>query len=236
MAQAMIFHYRESNNILTSLNPVTKLVFLLSYSIIVSSGTPEFILPFSLVPLVIAFAVRLPFSQYMKESIFFFILAFLMALSSYVSTGDVLIAASTAFAFIAMILSSMLLTDSTMPDELARSLGGVLSKVIGRYAYFFATVVEITLSMIPIIIDSAVGIFDARRARGASFFSHPVKTVSELSVSILSSLLDKAEIYIDALYSRGYDASVVRERAGYRVRDLIIIALSISALLIKKIF
>ena len=130
----------------------------------------------------------------------------------------------------------MLLTDTTMPDDLARSIGGALSKLIGRYAYIFSTLVEITLSMIPIIIDSTAGIFDARRARGASFFSHPLKTVSELSISILSSLLDKAEIYIDALYSRGYDASQIRDRAGYRAVDFIIMAVSVIFLSLKMIF
>ena len=90
--------------------------------------------------------------------------------------------------------------------------------------------------MIPIIIDSTAGIFDARRARGASFFSHPLKTVSELSIAILSSLLDKAEIYIDALYSRGYDASQIRDRAGYRAVDFIIMAVSVIFLSLKMIF
>ena len=236
MAQVMIFHYRVSDNLLTRLNPNTKLVALLSYSIVISSCGPLETILLSLVPISIALGIRLPFREYIKESLFFILLSVLMAITSFLSQGDILHAFSYALSFLSMVLSSMLLTDTTMPDDLARSIGGALSKVIGRYAYIFSTLVEITLSMIPIIIDSTAGIFDARRARGASFFSHPLKTVSELSISILSSLLDKAEIYIDALYSRGYDASQIRDRAGYRAVDFIIMAVSVIFLSLKMIF
>ena len=235
MAQVMIFHYRVSDNLLTRLNPNTKLVALLSYSIVISSCGPLETILLSLVPISIALGIRLPFREYIKESLFFILLSVLMAITSFLSQGDILHAFSYALSFLSMVLSSMLLTDTTMPDDLARSIGGALSKLIGRYAYIFSTLVEITLSMIPIIIDSTAGIFDARRARGASFFSHPLKTVSELSIAILSSLLDKAEIYIDALYSRGYDASQIRDRAGYRAVDFIIMAVSVIFLSLKMI-
>lgn len=235
MAQVMIFHYRVSDNLLTRLNPNTKLVALLSYSIVISSCGPLETILLSLVPISIALGIRLPFREYIKESLFFILLSVLMAITSFLSQRDILHALSYALSFLSMVLSSMLLTDTTMPDDLARSIGGALSKLIGRYAYIFSTLVEITLSMIPIIIDSTAGIFDARRARGASFSSHPLKTVSELSISILSSLLDKAEIYIDALYSRGYDASQIRDRAGYRAVDFIIMALSVIFLSLKMI-
>ena len=236
MAQAMIFHYRQADNLLTRLNPNTKLVCLLSYSIVISSSGPLETILLSLFPICIALGIKLPLKEYLKESIFFILLSVLMAITSFLSQRDALYAFSYAMSFLSMVLSSMLLTDTTMPDELARSMGASLSKVIGRYAYIFSTLVEITLCLIPIIIDSTACIFDARRSRAASFFSHPLKTVSELSVSILSSLLDKAEIYIDALYSRGYDASKVRDRAEYRVADFLIIVVSVIFLSFKMIF
>ena len=236
MAQAMIFHYRQADNLLTRLNPNTKLVCLLSYSIVISSSGPLETILLSLFPICIALGIKLPLKEYLKESIFFILLSVLMAITSFLSQRDALYAFSYAMSFLSMVLSSMLLTDTTMPDELARSMGASLSKVIGRYAYIFSTLVEITLCLIPIIIDSTVGLFDARRSRAASFFSHPLKTVSELSISILSSLLDKAEIYIDALYSRGYDASKVRDRAEYRAADYIIIVVSVIFLSFKIIF
>ena len=192
MAQVMIFHYRVSDNLLARLNPNTKLVALLSYSIVISSCGPLETILLSLVPISIALGIRLPFREYIKESLFFILLSVLMAITSFLSQGDILHAFSYALSFLSMVLSSMLLTDTTMSDDLARSIGGALS--------------------------------------------HPLKTVSELSIAILSSLLDKAEIYIDALYSRGYDASQIRDRAGYRAVDFIIMAVSVIFLSLKMIF
>ena len=125
-----------------------------------------------------------------------------------------------------------------MPDGLSRSLGSALSHIFGKNAYVLASIIEITLSMIPMIIDSARGMLEARKARGESFRAHPFRSVSGLAASILSDLLDKAEVYTDALMSRGYDASARRVSPAYRRNDWIIIAACaaiLAGMLIRRI-
>ena len=226
MAEALIFHYRQADNFLTRLNPAAKLVCLLSYSITVSSAPALAVYPLFLLCLIIAAAIRLPWREYMKESIFFLVIALMMGVSAFFSEGRLLSALASALSFLSMVLASMLLTDTTMPDELARSLGSALSHVMGRYAYMLSSIMEITLSMIPVIIDSTICMYEARKARGASFFRHPLKSISELSLSILSDLIDKAETYTDALYSRSYEPEGKRSPAPYRAADVVIICLS----------
>ena len=199
MAQALIFHYRPSDNFLVKMNPNAKLIALLSYSIVISSSQPAAVFILALIPLFISFAIKLPAARYIKESAFFIVLAVIMFISSLASEGDITKAAASPVAFLSMVLAAILLTDSTMPDDLSRSLGSALSHVFGKAAYVLSAIIEITLAMIPIIIDSALGMVEARKARGEVFFSHPVHSISQLSVSILSDILDKAEIYIDAL-------------------------------------
>ena len=230
MAEVMIFHYRDDDNFLVHFNPAAKLAALLSYSVIVSSASSSVVFVLALFPIAAAFAIHLPWRQYLKESAFFIVLAAIMCAASYASDHDVAEAAASAVAFLSMVLSSILLMDTTMPDELSRSLGSALSHVIGRRAYALSSLVEITLSMIPRIIDGSVCMFEAMKARGASPLSHPLRFVCQLSVGILSGLLDKAEIYIDALYSRGYDASMRRDCASYGFRDYLMIAISIAAI------
>lgn len=226
MAEALIFHYRQADNLLTRLNPNTKLVCLLSYSITISSAPSLAVYPLFLLCLIIAAAIRLPWKEYVKESIFFLVIALLMGISACFHEEGILSAVSSPLSFLSMVLASMLLDDTTMPDELSRSLGSALSHVIGKYAYILSSLMEITLSMIPVIIDSTICMHEARKARGASFFHHPLRSVSELSVSILSDLLDKAEMYMDALYSRSYDPERKRSCAPYRAPDVLIICLS----------
>lgn len=235
MAQALIFHYRPSDNFLVKMNPNAKLIALLSYSIVISSSQPASVFILALIPLFISFAIKLPAARYIKESAFFIVLAVIMFISSLASEGDITKVAASPVAFLSMVLAAILLTDSTMPDDLSRSLGSALSHVFGKAAYVLSAIIEITLAMIPTIIDSALGMVEARKARGEVFFSHPIHSISQLSVSILSDILDKAEIYIDALYSRGYDASKRRSTFSYSFSDAVVIILSIL-LLILKIF
>ena len=226
MAEALIFHYRQADNLLTRLNPNTKLVCLLSYSITISSAPSLAVYPLFLLCLIIAAAIRLPWKEYVKESIFFLVIALLMGISACFHEEGIFSALSSSLSFLSMVLASMLLADTTMPDELSRSLGSALSHVIGKYAYTLSSLMEITLSMIPVIIDSTICMYEARKARGASFFHHPVRSVSELSLSILSDLIDKAETYTDALYSRSYEPEGKRSPAPYRAADVITICLS----------
>ena len=57
MAEALIFHYRPDNNLLTALNPNSKLTALLAYTAIVSSAKPIEALILALIPTVIAIMI-----------------------------------------------------------------------------------------------------------------------------------------------------------------------------------
>ena len=227
MAQTLIFHYRDDDNFLVHFNPNAKLVALLSYSITVSSSDAYSVFILALLPVLLSFAIHIPWKVYLKECCFFIVLSAVMFLTSYISDNNITSSLSPAVAFLATVIGAMLLTDTTMPDDLSRSLGSALSHIAGRYAYHLASLMEITLSMIPLIIDSSLDIYEARRARGGRVFSHPLRFLSEYSVSVIMDLLDKAEVYIDALYSRGYDASRRRECAPYHAKDWIVISLSL---------
>ena len=73
MAEGVIFHYRNDDNVLSRMNPNAKLLSVLVFSVIVSSSGSAVVLGLSLLPVMLAVAIRLPFSSYLKESIFFLI-------------------------------------------------------------------------------------------------------------------------------------------------------------------
>lgn len=238
MAEALIFHYREAENFLVRMNPNAKLLALLAYSVLVSSAQPLAVFLLFLFAVVISITIKLPIKEYIKEGIFLVVLAAVMFAVSFISSGECIPAAAGAASFLSVVLASIILTDTTMPDGLSRSLGSALSHIFGKNAYVLASIIEITLSMIPMIIDSARGMLEARKARGESFRAHPFRSVSGLAASILSDLLDKAEVYTDALMSRGYDASARRVSPAYRRNDWIIIAACaaiLAGMLIRRI-
>ena len=224
MAAMMIFHCRQADSFLTRTNPLAKLIALISFSVLISMTDGWFSLILSFIPVIIVIAIRIPLKEYIKESIFFIVIAVVMFISEFFVFFYGLSALSASASFLSIVVASMILMDTTMPDDLSRSLGSALSHVAGHYAYSLAAVIEITMAMIPVITDSVLSLHEARLARGERFIVHPFRSLCPLAQCILSDLLDKAEIYIDALYSRGYDAAMRRECASYRLSDWVIIA------------
>lgn len=224
MATMMIFHCRQADSFLSRTNPLAKLIALISFSVLISMTDGWLSLILSFIPVIIVIAIRIPLKEYIKESIFFIVIAVVMFISEFFDTEDGLSALSASASFLSIVVASMILMDTTMPDDLSRSLGSALSHVAGHYAYSLAAVIEITMAMIPVITDSVLSLHEARLARGERFIVHPFRSLCQLAQCILSDLLDKAEIYIDALYSRGYDAAMRRECASYRLSDWVIIA------------
>ena len=223
MAEGVIFHYRASDSFLSRMNPNAKLLSLLVFSAMVSSACPEAVLGLSALMLALAICIRLPFRAYLKEGVFFIAVAMLMALSSAAETGDAMIAMASGIGFLAVVLASMLLADTTMPDDISRSLGSALSRLIGKRAFTIAAALEMTISMIPIIVDCTASMFEARRSRSASFARHPLRSVTEFSIAAVSDLVSRAEAYTDALYARGYDAVARRGAPSCRAGDVAVI-------------
>lgn len=233
MACVMIFHYRNSDNFMTRMNPTAKLIALISYSAAVTSAEGIYVYAFFILPLIAAALIRLPFKDYAKESVLFIFLSFFILCASFISQKSLLLASSDALSLLSLVFSAIIFSDTTLPDEISRSLGSFLFHVIGKYAYYISTALEITLSMIPVIADSISQIFEARKARLASFVKHPFRNLVSFTIQAVSDMFDKVEIYTDALYSRGYDAGRRRNAKRYRASDILVIVLSIACLILS---
>lgn len=169
----MIFSYRQADTFVHRVNPLLKLVALFGLAF-----CPWYVsLP---VMLVLAVAVRLPVKGYLKHSVFFLLLGVLI----WISNGW-----QSTLGFVSLILSGMILTDSTDPEDLAESLRPVL----GRN---FSMCISITLSMLPVVFETTTQTRLARKARGERFIGKGYLS------SVFSILLDKADEYALAFESR----------------------------------
>ncbi len=111
--------------------------------------------------------------------------------------------------------------------SLSSELGNLLSKVIGSLGWKISSYLMMSLSIFPIVFASAREMMDARRARLGSFFSHPVKNLSEYTIALMKLLFEKTLIFQDALYSRSF--TVKGERTSYPLsaKDYILLFLFI---------
>lgn len=202
---AVIFHTRERDGFANRLNPLTKLVMLLEACIILSSADGTIATALALAIAALALVQHLPLRLYASEGIVFIILALFIFISDSLTTGTVIPPLISSFRFLMTVLASLLFIDCTQIGDLAQSLSWLLRPVFGSRAASFASTIQLTLSMIPMIFDNASQIAEARKARGASFIRHPLRSSQELALGLVSGLLESVDERADALLSRSYN-------------------------------
>ncbi len=234
MAEALIFHYRQQRAFLNRCNPLTKLACILAILIPLAkaSFTVTVLLLLSLV--LLGATQRLPIRRYGKELRFFFVMTVLIGITEYAATGLLLPSFTACLRFLTIILSGMLLSDSTAPDDLARSLGSVLDRIPFIDGWSVASSIELTLSMIPLIFDVTEEVTTARKARMEGN-RHPIRNIRSVAASIFSLLLDRSEELTWALEARLFDPSRPRRTLPYTKSDLtlvVVVALGLVILFI----
>ena len=226
MAEALIFHYREQKAFLNRCNPLTKLISILVLLIPLAKASLMVTLTLLIPLILLAITQRLPLTRYGKELRFFFVMTLLIGITEYFATRMLVPSLTACLRFITIILSGMLLSDSTPPDDLARSIGSVLDKLPGIDGWAVASSIELTLSMIPLIFDVTEEVTTARKARMEKN-RHPIKNITSIVASIFSLLLDRAEELTWALEARAFDPSRKRKTLPYTKADLYLIVVVI---------
>jgi biotin transport system permease protein len=226
MAETLIFHFRDIKSFLNSCNPVTKFssVIALCFPLVKAPLASSIAL---LAPLVLlALNQRLPLGSYKRELRFFLFMGLLIALTNYFSVRDLSQALASFLRFFAIILSGMLLSDSTAPDDLARSLGSLLDKIPFIHGWEIASSIELTLSFVPLIFDVSEQVTTARKARQAKT-RNPIHSLSQIGENIFSLLLDRAEDLSSALDARSFDPGRKRQTLRYGKEDAILLIATI---------
>ncbi|MDT4761342.1 energy-coupling factor transporter transmembrane component T [Sphaerochaeta sp. PS] len=218
MAEALIFHYREQRAFLNRCNPLAKVASVLILLIPLARAPYKLALILLLPLVVLSLTQRLPLRRYGKELTFFFFMAVIIAITEYLATRSPLGTLAACLRFLAIILCGMLLADSTAPDDLARSLGSVLSKIPFVDGWAIASSIELTISMVPLIFDVTNQVTTARKAR-MERNRHPIRNLTSLGESIFTLLLDRAEELAWALDARSFDPSRARRALPYSAPD-----------------
>ena len=219
----VIFRHREGNGFMNRCNPLVKLSALIVLSSLLSFATPLFIMVFFIFLAFLSLAIRLPWRSLIAGCTFFLILAAFIFVTDLMDERSALEAAASALKFLSVLIMSLIFTDTTSPNDTARSISAFLYPVFRKGAVTFGFIVELTLSMIPTVLETMVGIKDARASRGEVMLRHPVRALTGLSISLFSALLDNISSYADALEGRLYSDEVRREAPGFTYRDLIMV-------------
>lgn len=228
MVEGVVFHFRDRNTFLNQANPLTKLISLLSCSILLVGAGLSRTCFIGGGLFLVALSLRLPFRSYFRETLFFLFMAIFIAITEWWATTDPSATAAAALRFLAIVLAGMLLADTTAPDDLSRSLGAVLDKLPFLNGYKLAAGVELTLAIIPLIFDVAAELRMARQARLDRSWKHPVKYLVSYCSTMFSLLMDRMDDLSIALDARAYDPSAPRKAPGFTYRDVALLLAAVG--------
>ncbi len=206
-------------------NPLILLIGVILYSIASSFlAEGEVIVLFALtliLPLIMGVNV---FSLLWKMKVMLFT-AVLILLFGFIGGKDTLTALSDTMRFLSLITVAALFVLKADLLELSSVLGKVLSSFLGKTGWKISSYIMLSLSIFPIVFESADEMLTARRSRGGSFFSHPVRNLTEYTVSLMRLLFEKILIFQDALYSRSFTIKGEKTVCPPKGRDYLILSL-----------
>ncbi len=254
MAQFVAFHYQPRRSPLHAIDPRVKLpLFLLLVATILHSG-PVGLALLSLAFLLAIVSTRLPARRLLEELKLFILLLVLMFIARsiasepgpIISAGPITLARSavTAGALLVwrlglLLLYGTLLAATTRSSHLQAAVAWYLSPFPFLPRARIATMVGLTISLIPLIFDSYNEISDAQRARCVQGIRNPVRRLAQLSVPLILKTFGRADTLASAIESRCYNDARSFDALKARAADLFwgfgVAALATGAFLVDRL-
>ncbi|MCK9286830.1 MAG: energy-coupling factor transporter transmembrane component T [Sphaerochaetaceae bacterium] len=225
MANLAIFSYREADTIIHRRHPYVKLIGIICITLLLSTGSWPRVTLLTLLLISIGIALSFSFTYYAKKSLFFILMATIIAIAHYRQQSDIIDAFTAAIRFLDYVLAGLLFADSTAPDDLARSLSPVCGSRL-------SATIEITMRTIGVFFETAQRLRQARIARLEHRFKHPLRRIVSFASSMIGALLYQGELFSHALIARQFNPDAKRESLVFKRSDgmalIVILLLSIS--------
>ena len=208
--------YYQTSSFLHSLDPRTKLAFLLIYIVCVFLADTVLQCAFVLLVLVGLIALsHVPLSfMFRGLRTLAIVLLFVDVLNILLLDDGLRFSILLTLRLMETVLASNLLTLTTRPGEIADGLEKGLGwlKVFKVPVHDMATMVAVAFRFIPILTQEARDLMDAQKMRGASFFEGSLikraKALGPLTITVFASAFRRADELSLAMDSRFYNYSV----------------------------
>ena len=241
------FHYIHKETVLHTMDGRLKVACLLLLSLSASFASELYHYVVPLLILISALIIaKLPLTALLKDMKFFgIIIFFVFVVNAFNTPGDpipnfpiasmsiqgVLTGLRFAGRLMIIILVSAVITGSTSLMTFRNVIEWYLRPIPFVPAARIATMVNLTLVLIPVIFDNFSEMMSAQKSRCIELRKNPIKRISFIVFPLLSQMLRKADEIAYAMESRCY--SEVRTRAIFQYNniDWLILAICISVLL-----
>lgn len=224
----MIFISDGNDTGLSRLNPITKLICLLSLSIICLSGPDEAVISCFIIIPIIAYSSRIQLFRRLWEARAMLCMALFIMMTGCIFEKDIAESILKTLTFMIILSGAIIFTASTDPMETSAAIGSALSHIAGKRGWAMAADMMLTISILPSIFQITEEMLSARRSRGGRFSKHPIRYVTEYTISVMSLLIDRMTAFSDALDCRSYKRETTRNAPSYSCADMLLIIISIA--------
>ena len=234
MAEFLIFHYQRGNSTLHNTDVLIKLAGMLCFSIL--------LLPVSLFRLTVLIPVivtahlfsSIRMRTYIRESWFFIIMGAVILVFNSLSSGSVITGVLRAFRFFLILWMALLFTFTTDPMAVSSGLYRLLKPLRFIPARRFSTIIGLSLTMLPLILDQMREIREAMLSRCGMSPRTPLRNIIRMGIPLIDGILIKAEDLSDAMESRLFteDATPPEKQSSDRGYIIILVLLLITAIIL----
>jgi len=233
MAESLIFHYQKGDSFLHNTDVLIKLTGMLCLSFL--------LVPVSLLRLAIIFPViilahsasLIRIKSYLREGVFFVIMGAVILIANTFSSGSFLIGIVRFIRFYLILWLALIFTFTTDPMHVSSGIYRIVKPIPLIPARRFSTILGLSLTILPLILDQIREIREAMLSRGGWAGRTPFRNIVGLGLPLIDGVLIKAEDLSNAMESRLFteDATPPERQSGLQGYKIIII-LFISAAII----
>lgn len=203
------------------MNPGVLFIDLLAISILISTAPLLYLTLYAFLFIFASMLFRRGIFKSFANSPFLIILILMSFLSHFATTHSLEKGLGEASRLTLLLAFSFLFIEVVDSTELASALGNILSRFIGKRAWVLSSLMTVTVALIPVIIGSSKDMFQARQSRNENYLKHPVKSLSDYSISLMRHLFARSEDFHYALLSRGYKEEMERSAPPIALSDII---------------
>lgn len=217
MASLSFFHYLPRSSVLHRFDARMKLpAFAVSVAVVLHAALAGLVLETIIIGAA-ARASRLPVAEISRELLPFGVLLILMALTTASSTAGTSLVPGLPFTLQGLAAGGYLVWRLTLLVVLGSLLAGTtaVASIQASVAWYLrpfpflrggriATMIGLTVTLIPLIFDSYREVSDAQTSRGAGSIRNPLRRIALLAFPLLLKTFRRADTLAAALESRSY--------------------------------
>lgn len=239
MAETLIFHYQKGDSLVHRLDVPVKLAGLFCFSLLL---LPVSLFRISLILPMLLLAHRISaihIGSFLKEGLFFLLMSLIIFISNTLTSGIFITGTLRTVRFILILWMALIFSYTTDPLSIGAGIYRIFKPIPLLPARQISTILGLSLTMLPIILDQYREIREAMWSRCGMNRRTPLRNMIHSGLPLMEGILVKAEDLSDAMESRLFTEDATppeKTEPSVSWTILLLLLLLIGAILLTELF